>query len=263
MNRTEIEGHVKERFNMGLLEFMKQKIEEESLYDYEIAGQLNVNPQTIGMWREVFNLRRTNGFLRHFEKKYGEGAAGQFKKLAVDPNTSLTDVGRYFGFTREYARQVYMKIFGRPYTLAYYEKRRRRKGEINSSVPAQRPSALLTKTLAKMASMGLEYESHLAGDCRSISVNGYRIKLRFSSPSYLIGGKRNYKMNTKSVHRMSACDFLICVLSTWTEDFHYVIPAEELPKCSLSLSPDSGIHDSKYARFREAWHLLRQKRCTP
>jgi hypothetical protein len=125
MNKTDIEGHVKKQFNMGLFEFMQQKIEEESLYDYEVADQLSIQPQVIGIWRQIFGLKRANGFSMRFEKKYGKGSTEEFKKLAENPNKTLDDVGRYFGFTREYARQAYYKIQGKKYTEVYKEKRQK------------------------------------------------------------------------------------------------------------------------------------------
>lgn len=115
MRKNKIEGHIKEQFGMSLFEFMRQKIEDESLYDYEIADQLNVRSQTIGSLRHLFGLKRKNGFRRRFEKRYGRGAVIEFKDMIGDAENSLADVGRYFGFSREYARQVYIHIFGRPY----------------------------------------------------------------------------------------------------------------------------------------------------
>lgn len=40
-------------------------------------------------------------------------------------NKTLDDVDRYFGFTREYPRQVYYKIQGKKYTEVYKEKRQK------------------------------------------------------------------------------------------------------------------------------------------
>jgi hypothetical protein len=37
MGERNLEAYVKERFGMGLLDFLRQKIEEESLCNYEIA----------------------------------------------------------------------------------------------------------------------------------------------------------------------------------------------------------------------------------
>lgn len=115
MRKNKIEDYVREEFGMSLFEFMRQKIEDESLYDYEIADQLNVRSQAIGSLRHLFGLKRKNGFRRRFEKRYGRGAVIEFRNMVKDGSNSLADVGRYFGFSREYARQVYIQIFGRPY----------------------------------------------------------------------------------------------------------------------------------------------------
>ena len=47
MISNQLEASVKEQFGMGLHAFVKKIVEEESLYDYEIASLLNVKPSFI------------------------------------------------------------------------------------------------------------------------------------------------------------------------------------------------------------------------
>ena len=49
--------------------------------------------------------------------------------IIESPHSSLADVARHFGFSREYARQVYKNIYGHPYTKVYREKLEIRKTE--------------------------------------------------------------------------------------------------------------------------------------
>ncbi|RLF32358.1 MAG: hypothetical protein DRN08_06730 [Thermoplasmata archaeon] len=136
--KRDLEVCIKDSFGMDLYEFMKRKVESESLHDYEIANILNnadgklcaVAPRVIGQLRNELGIRRANGFSRRFEIIYGTGAIDTFKEMIEDVDSSLSDVGKYFGFSREYARQVYKKIYGCPYTEAHERKRaarRRRK----------------------------------------------------------------------------------------------------------------------------------------
>jgi hypothetical protein len=107
---------------MGLYEFMKQKIEKEALYDYEISDLLNVKPNVVSAFRYNFGLKRIKGFNRRFEEKYGIGAVGKFRDLVEDPENSLTDVAGHFGFSRQYAWVVYRKIYGSTYTRSHEKK---------------------------------------------------------------------------------------------------------------------------------------------
>ncbi len=123
MTRRNLGVYTKEHFGMDLSEFVKQKVEKESLYDYEIAAILNVNSGLIGQLRKDLGVKRTNGFLRRFDHIYGFGAVSKFKKMIEETENSLSDVARHFGFSREYARQVYEKIYGVTYTEARKRKR--------------------------------------------------------------------------------------------------------------------------------------------
>jgi hypothetical protein len=105
---------------------MKQKVEKDALYDYEIAKLLRVSRGQMGKLRRELGINRSDGFLARFERKYGKGSVSQFRNMIEDPNISLSDVGNCFGFSREYARQVYREIHGFPYTIAYTRKRQER-----------------------------------------------------------------------------------------------------------------------------------------
>ena len=120
--KNKLESYVTNRYGMDLNQFFRQKVELESLYDYEIAAMLNVSTTSIRKLRNAFRIKRANGFSRRFEMIYGLGAVEKFKNLIEDPGNSLADVGKHFDFTREYARQVYQKLYGYPYTETYKRK---------------------------------------------------------------------------------------------------------------------------------------------
>jgi len=122
MRIDRLESHVAEMFNMSLREFIREKIEQDNLCDYEIAGTLNVSNATIGKLRRDYGLKRTNGFVRRFEKNYGKGSVKTFRRMIDNPHSTLTHVAEHFGFSRENARLVYRKIYGVPYTQAHKKK---------------------------------------------------------------------------------------------------------------------------------------------
>ena len=85
MIKNRLESYVLDRFGMGLHQFVRQKVEDESLYDYEIAAILNVSTTSIRKLRNAFGIKRANGFSRRFEIIYGTGAVEKFKNMHINP----------------------------------------------------------------------------------------------------------------------------------------------------------------------------------
>lgn len=259
MTRVELERDVKHRFGMGLYEFIKQNAEVDTLHDHEIAHILGVHPSRICKLRKGYGIKRANGFLRRFERAYGLGAVETFKELIEEPNTSLTDVGGHFGFTREYARHVYKKIYGRPYTEAYRRKRLlRQKRRLEEKRNRSKRAGALMKVGEKMKSLGLPYHVTYNGNSYTIFTNGYKLGLRISSTPTLINNREYFRINN-AMRPKEHMDFIICVCRKETRDTHFIIPSTAMPKALVSLMPQATVRQSKYARFKEAWHLLGHK----
>ncbi len=256
MNRAELAHDVKQRFGMGLQEFIKQKAEVDTLHDHEIARILDVNPSRICKLRRDYKIKRANGFCRRFERTYGVGSVEKFKKLIERPETSLTDVGGHFGFTREYARHVYNKIYGRPYTEAYRRKRllKQNKRLAEKRSKSKRAGALM-KVGEKMKSLGLSYNITFKGNSYTIFTNGYKLGFRISSTPTLINKREYFRMNN-TMGASGPIDFIICVCRKGAKDTHFIIPSDTMPKALIALQPRARPDQSKYAQFKEAWHLL-------
>lgn len=259
MTRSQLEANVKEQRGMTLFEYMRQKVEAEALYDYEIAPFLNVGTSTIRRLRTAFGIKRANGFLRRFECTYGNGAGEKFEKMIEDLTNSLADVGRHFGFSREYARQVYQKIYGCSYTEALKRKRLAKKitKPPNGRSKSQRMADVL-KVSEKMKSMRLNPNIENNGHSYMILNNGYKLDLRISSTPIQIGEKQYFRINISKCAN-SDFDFFICLCRNKKEDTYFIIPSNEMPGSNVLLSPQSTPGQSKYARFIEAWPLLIHK----
>jgi hypothetical protein len=83
--------------------------------------------------KKIYGIKRSNCFAGRFDKIYGKGSTKTFRRIIESPYSSLAEVARHFGFSREYARQVYMNIYGHPYTKVHREKleiRRIKKKEV-------------------------------------------------------------------------------------------------------------------------------------
>ena len=255
MTETELNAYVKERFGTGLESFVRQKIEVEGVWDYEVADLLNVRHHYISRMRRTIGLDRTKGFFARFERKYGPNAISKFREKVAKENKSLTDVGNHFGFSREYARQVYQRI----YNCSYRENHGKRKAQMSKKCKEQKKRINLVKVQNKMKSMGFKPRIEKVGRSSKLLVNGYRLSFKLSRTSRIMGKAPYFSFNNKKCFHKEECDFFVCLLKRESVETHFIIPQEAMPKCSLALSPRADHGRSKYSQFKEAWHLLKRQ----
>lgn len=98
-------------------QFIRGKVEIETLTDKQIASLVGVGTSTVSHWRNKFNIKPADKFKRKFKEKYGPNAIEEFQRMIINRAT-LQEIAGYFGFSREYARQVYNKLYGRPISSA-------------------------------------------------------------------------------------------------------------------------------------------------
>jgi hypothetical protein len=256
MTKKEVQIFIKQRFHMDLCEFIKSRVSDEKLYDYEISQLLHVSKGLVSNLRKLCGTKKANAFTRRFERIYGTGAVGRFKRLIENDDNSLSDVGRAFRFSREYARQVYEKIYGHPYAIIHRKKldARKKKQLIERNRNSQQTKAV-NRFIKRLKSMGIMCNISAETPKHVVLENGYKLILKFSLRSTKLGKKQYFRINyAKSPH--VDCDFFVCLCGDSNGGTHYIIPRDTMPKSTLSLSPQSGPGESKYSRFREAWHLL-------
>lgn len=259
MNKKEhLESYVKEHFGTDLCGFLKDKVEKELLYDSEIANILNVRTCYIGRLRYAFGIRRTNGFLRRFERRYGLGAEEIFRTMIADDDVSLSALGNHFGFSREYARQVYEKIHGASYTQDHRRKQlARAKRRLDTPKRGKRLDMVM-QVKERIQSFGLSPHVRSKGGHHILLTNGYQIALKYSENPLTYGAKKRfYISNAKGQY--ADYDFLIALCKSREDSIHYIIPRDAMPRSGVSLFPESGPDKSKYAQFKEAWHLIVHK----
>jgi len=261
MTTSELKSRVRLQFNMELAEFLKQKVEVEHLYDYEIARILKADAALVGRLRKAFGIKRAEGFQRRFEQTYGAGAIEKFKQIIEKPENTLADLGRYFGFSREYARQVYRNIYGYPYTEAFRKKILARKHKLHDERMKRKRIAALMSVRKKIESLGLPAYLRTRRHGHEIFVNGHKVALRCTSKTMMIGNNRYFRISNRLCANQD-CDFFICLCRSDTKNAHYIIPRHAMPKYGVYLPPDAGPHESKYAAFKEAWHLLTDRKQT-
>jgi hypothetical protein len=88
-----------------------------------------------------------------------------------------------------------------------------------------------------------------------VSKKGHRISVRICSRLYGNGQNRYFRFVPQPFP--TDVDFFVCVCADRKQEVYFVIPSNEMPeRLSIPIKPDATPDQSKYAKFREAWHLL-------
>ena len=209
----------------------------------------------MGRLSRRFGLKNKNGFPRRFNLKYGFGAVNTFKNMIEDSHNSLSDVGRHFGFTREYARQVYEKIYGYPYTETFQKKLTEKK--IHKTGPKRKSKVFyLREVIEKISSMGIDAHIIREDFLYRIGSKGLKLDVRISTKPSNFAGKQCFRIAYGRDY-VAECDFVIFICVNGEKKFHYIIPKAHIPKSGICLFPQAGPKESKYTKYREAWRLLK------
>jgi hypothetical protein len=256
MKKTQLESFVKRSFHMTVRDFMKQKVERDGLTDTEISHILHIHWSTVGNLRRQFGLKKPHPFFRHFERSYGPGAVRRFKAIIEDPSTSLADVGRSFGFTRETARQIYQKIYGFPYTEAYRQKLLRRRSKPDSLKFSSRRLIHLKTVKDKLTTMGLDPTIVVQGNSHLlVTNNNLRVAVFYNSKLRQTGTKKYFAV--KALHKQKqGCDVFILTYLDKGVRGYYIIPNRYMPRKGTLIAISADDTNGKYTIFKDAWHLL-------
>lgn len=203
-------------------------------------------------------METVNKFSRRFERKYGEGAVQMFKRIAEDPDNSLSDIARHFGFSKQYAWHVYQKISECPYSEVLKRKRQIREQKRLDSWKKSESFGLLMKVKERMAALGLSCDIVRKGSGYLFIANDHKLVVKFTDRSRVIGSKCKEYFHVCSPKGPinDDYDFLVGLCISKDESAYYVIPRDVMPKDGVSLIPRAELDESKYARFKEAWDLL-------
>lgn len=257
----ELKAFVPQQFGKSLRAVLKEMIEDQSLYDGQVAELLHVKAETIRSLRRGYGLTRGDGFLRRFEEKYGTGSLEAFRALSACPETSLRDLSRRFGFSRQYAWIAYEKICGVPYAEAHREKSRIRRQEKQRK---EIEKLLQSKRFHECKEMKEELEvrgipSRLVrrGNCLKLQTRRNTLLLKCTETPVTIGNRRYFRFVNLGCEDRE-CDFCICRCKDAESPFHYVIPRDAMPASAITLPAQARLTRSKYGKFLEAWHLLEE-----
>ena len=218
---------------------------------------IDVPVSAMGHLLNTFGIKRGSVFKKQFLKKYGPDALNKFKEIIENPNATLVDAGKYFGFSREYARQVYRNLYGKSYTEVNKRKmivrrNHRKENKGNHNIPE-----VSLKIILKLMTLGYNPEFMKKSSSYWISVNGYRILLRSGKHPVKNRKKLYFQINLDRHISKKEFDFCICLLMYGTNEIYYVIPSDICSKCCISLPMAKNVQNRKYGKYLDAWHLLK------
>jgi hypothetical protein len=227
---------------------------------------MEVSPMSMPDFIKQDTTRSKDHFLRRFEETHGKDSVGTFRDMIEQPFSTLVDVARHFGFSKENARLVYRKMYGVPYTELLQKKkeaRRRRREKLRQKrlLQARLESKRLSPVIQAMArARGFGFNTGIRPDGKSyiLYINGHKAAVRGASKATQIGRKRYFHVGKKCRDR----DFYICMCKDNGSEAYYVIPSDVMPESGTFLPAPNDEHSgkagngNKYLQFREAWHLL-------
>lgn len=204
--------------------------------------------------------------------RYGTEILDDLRRLAIEENMTLDSIGKKYGFTREYARQIFANIYGFNYTSVLDNKKETRKqiiertrlGKFNPAYKIQTYRDGLVKKGAIAENKVLDICNTLGYKVspyhdRSIDlvINGFMVDVKSiytlhrTSPSQ-VTLSANFHLSKKQMQ----ADFMIGYIYPINKFF--VVPRVAFPKGRTIYIPGER-GNNKYWKYVEAWHLLQPK----
>jgi hypothetical protein len=203
------------------------------------------------------HCRETNEFFKRFEARYGPGAVEKFREMIERPDTTLADVGHYFGFSRQYAHKIFFRIYGYHYG-ELLEKKRKQKSAMASRKRCDSMPIVVREAAQRIRNLGLPVILKKRHHRQIIWANGHTLMVRCCETPLKVGKREHFRITNVTTHGMDI-DFLLCCCKGPRTHAFFIIPRTNLIKPNITLIPEAGPNESKYAQFKEAWSLLARK----
>jgi hypothetical protein len=255
--RKLLEPYMKKSFDMPIQDLMQQVIEINGLLiDREITTIPDVNIPTICKVRKQYRTKRADSTLMRLETRYGPGFVIRFKSIIEDPFSSLAEVGRHFGFSREYVRRIFKKIYRFPYTEIHKKKMLLRRLKADSIKFSSGRLMYVKRVKDKITKMGLDPKILIkAKSLFLLTNNNFRVAVLHSSKLRQICNGKYFYVNVINEQRRG-CDFFILSYLNNGDSGYYIIPNECMPKKGALIAISTNNANGKYSRFKDAWQLL-------
>lgn len=202
--------------------------------------------------------------------KYGPSIIDDLERLKTDP-TTLTALGDKYGFTREYARQLFFRVFGYRYTGFRKAKAQRRK--IDKVVHRRSPIEKIKRykpgggphkgaigeavAYGVCDSLGYDITSGIGhSTVYDLIINGHKCDVKTSYKTLQTNPTAcpYYRFSISQKQKAEVEYFVLYVMPLGVS---FVVPGKEIPGPSVYIPPSlDRINKSRFSKYREAWHLL-------
>jgi len=240
----------------------------------------------VGLLNEFPLMEANKQFRASLIEKYGKEILTDFNDLLKQSDISMVDISKKHGFTKEYARQLFEKIFKFHFTVIKKQRTEQRKRKLeldrqlrkNPCAKIERfkagdnniyKGALAEKKVYDICNvLGYEIKPYTPGQTIDLVINNYMVDIKSCySPALTSKGRTTKQFHFKIADtQREIADFIICYAATINKFF--VIPIGVFPNCNDLYVPekpenfwvcngDNRHSKSHWYQYLEAWHLLK------
>jgi len=213
------------------------------------------------------------------KKRKGPEFITDMDALLERPYWTLTGFGEKWGLSKERARQIFLKLHGKPYGDVISLKKKRVEEDLKELPCQNDPRVKMAEWDKSNLLYGSAYAQMLVFDkCKELGfdvqvpcsgmnrlvINGYMVIPKQCSERHLfspVGGLKYYRIHA-TVNQIKECDFMIAYVEPW--DCFYVFPKKEFQRVGVYLREEDvntycTSRGHNYQAYREAWGQLRRE----
>ena len=210
-----------------------------------------------------------DSFRQRLVQRYGQDVVNDLETVKNKDKSNLRGIAAKYGFSREYARQIFKRLFGFSYTACLKAKISERREKVIKTLydPEKKLIRYKEESLRYKGAIG---EKLCMDICRTIGyeiavcrestatidlvINGCKCEVK---TAYIPFGKQktHYYRFSARPSQLEKADYFVCYIYPLNK--FYVIPASEV-KAEAIYIPEHITTSSKYYKYDSAWHLLRQ-----
>lgn len=213
-------------------------------------------------------------------ERYGREIINDLKAVKTQQYWNLTEVGKKYGFSREYARRLFKKVFGKSVTKYEKAKTVKRTAEIKSMNCANDPRHKMANYKGGHPKAGAKAELLVFNKCKELGfdveipcnqvydlkINGFNVDVKSSSREQKmlkkgqVGNRSSYYYFGTRPRQHAQCDFYVC--HAIPIDTFYIIPKQIMAPTGCHIRANNIRYRAyipkrvDYDQYKEAWHLL-------
>ncbi len=217
-------------------------------------------------------------------QKQNKKMVADFRKLEIDPSLTLTSISKKYGFSKEYARQLFEKIYGYKFTILKDKRIGEREAKeqqerFNKKNPINKVNRYVTTSNAGKGAqseklvldiclfLGYEYKPFPRKNQIDLVINNFWVDVKSRYKGFLLPKIQIQRYQFQlTPFQYKHANFIICHIVPTNKFF--IIPKKSFPKSRMIYITDSpkiewhiGNHKiarkNKYWKFLEAWDLLK------